>query len=165
VLTLLLEWPFVALCVRGAPGWLRRSVKGSLIAQTASYGVLVLIGFLAARTLPDRDAGAVAGMKSDLRNLVTAQESYFADHQAYAKGLAELEDSAAGYRYAASSGNVVSIIEATATGWSATIRKAEPDDPALKEQGWLWTNKTCAIFAGTATPPIAGQREGQPQCR
>jgi len=44
VLTLVLEWPFVALCVRGSPGWLRRSVKGSLIAQTASY-VLIFAAY------------------------------------------------------------------------------------------------------------------------
>jgi len=37
VLTLVLEWPFVAIAVGGTPGWLRRSVQGSLIAQTASY--------------------------------------------------------------------------------------------------------------------------------
>jgi hypothetical protein len=37
VLTLVLEWPFVAVAVAGPPGWLRRSVVGSLIAQTASY--------------------------------------------------------------------------------------------------------------------------------
>ena len=33
VLTLVLEWPFVAVAVAGPPGWLRRSVKGSLIAR------------------------------------------------------------------------------------------------------------------------------------
>lgn len=44
VLTLVLEWPFVAIAVAGPPGWLRRSVKGSLIAQTASY-VLIFAGY------------------------------------------------------------------------------------------------------------------------
>lgn len=44
VLTLVLEWPFVAVAVAGPPGWLRRSVKGSLIAQTASY-VLIFGGY------------------------------------------------------------------------------------------------------------------------
>lgn len=46
VLTLVLEWPFVAIAVAvgGPPGWLRRSVKGSLIAQTASY-VLIFGGY------------------------------------------------------------------------------------------------------------------------
>lgn len=39
-LTLVLEWPFVVLCFRGTPHWLRRSVTGSLIVQTASYVLL-----------------------------------------------------------------------------------------------------------------------------
>ncbi len=39
-LTLLIESPFVAWCFRGTPGWLGRSLKGSLLVQTASYGLL-----------------------------------------------------------------------------------------------------------------------------
>jgi hypothetical protein len=41
-LTLLLEWPFVALCLRKTDGWFRKSIWGSLIVQSASY--LVLFG-------------------------------------------------------------------------------------------------------------------------
>jgi hypothetical protein len=37
VLTILLEWPFVALCLRKTEGWFRKSVRGSLIVQTVSY--------------------------------------------------------------------------------------------------------------------------------
>ncbi len=40
VLTLLLEWPFVALCLRNSDGWFRKSIWGSLIVQSASYVVL-----------------------------------------------------------------------------------------------------------------------------
>lgn len=40
LLTLLLEWPFVTLCFRKAPGWFPRSVKGSLLIQSASYILL-----------------------------------------------------------------------------------------------------------------------------
>ena len=39
-LTLLLEWPFVALCLRGAPHWFAKSLKGSVIIQTISYLLL-----------------------------------------------------------------------------------------------------------------------------
>ena len=42
-LTLLLEWPFVALCLRKSDGWFRKSIWGSLIVQSASY--LVLFGW------------------------------------------------------------------------------------------------------------------------
>ncbi len=37
VLTLLIEWPFVAACFRGTQRWLVGSVKGSLLVQSVSY--------------------------------------------------------------------------------------------------------------------------------
>lgn len=40
VLTLILEWPFVAACFRGNQRWFVASVKGSLIVQSASYVIL-----------------------------------------------------------------------------------------------------------------------------
>ncbi len=43
LLTLLLEWPFVALCLRKTDGWFRKSIWGSLVVQSASY--LVLFGW------------------------------------------------------------------------------------------------------------------------
>lgn len=42
-LTLLLEWPFVALCLRKTDGWLLKSLWGTLLVQSASY--LVLFGW------------------------------------------------------------------------------------------------------------------------
>lgn len=39
-LTLLLEWPFVAWGFRGTQGWLKRSVRGSLVVQSVSYILL-----------------------------------------------------------------------------------------------------------------------------
>ena len=43
VMTLLLEWPFVALCLRKTDGWFLKSIWGSLVVQSASY--LVLFGW------------------------------------------------------------------------------------------------------------------------
>ena len=43
LLTLLLEWPFVALSLRQSEGWFRKSLWGSLVVQSASY--LVLFGW------------------------------------------------------------------------------------------------------------------------
>lgn len=40
VITLIMEWPFIALCLRGAKDWLRRSLRASLIVQSASYVLL-----------------------------------------------------------------------------------------------------------------------------
>ena len=50
--------------------------------------VVVIIGILAAIAIPKfantKEKAVVASMKSDLRNLVTAQESFFSDNQDYA---------------------------------------------------------------------------------
>jgi type IV pilus assembly protein PilA len=49
--------------------------------------VVVIIGILAAIAIPKfantKEKAYVAAMKSDLRNLMTAEEGYFADFQAY----------------------------------------------------------------------------------
>src|ERR1700745_883895 len=54
--------------------------------------VVVIIGILAAIAIPKfantKQKAVVAGMKSDLRNLVTAQEGFFSDNQTYATGFA-----------------------------------------------------------------------------
>jgi len=39
-MTLILEWPFVAWCLRGTQDWLRRSLWASLLVQSASYVLL-----------------------------------------------------------------------------------------------------------------------------
>lgn len=39
-MTLVLEWPFIAWCLRGTQNWWRRSLKATLITQSASYIVL-----------------------------------------------------------------------------------------------------------------------------
>ena len=39
-MTLALEWPFVAFCLRGSEGWWRKSLKGNFIVQTVSYVAL-----------------------------------------------------------------------------------------------------------------------------
>ena len=84
-------------------------------------------------------------MKSDLRNLVTAQEAYFADNVTYTATMGNLN-------YNASAGNTVAVGTATGTGWAATSTSNA-------------TLKTCGIFVGTATPPITGQSEGAPVCQ
>lgn len=41
VLTIILEYPFVAIAFRGHRWWLRKAILGSLLVQTVSYGLLV----------------------------------------------------------------------------------------------------------------------------
>ena len=54
--------------------------------------VVVIIGILAAIAIPKfaatKQKAYLASMKSDLRNLATAQEGYFADNTAYFAGAA-----------------------------------------------------------------------------
>ena len=111
--------------------------------------VVVIIGILAAIAIPKfantKEKAYIAGMKADLRNLVTAQEAYFADNVTYASVLTNLN-------YNVSAGNTVAISSATGTGWAATSKNNA-------------TTKTCGIFVGSATAPITGQNEGAPACQ
>ena len=93
-----------------------------------------------------RERAYQAAMKSDLRNLVTAQEVYFADNFAYAT----LE--ALGSMFWPSTGVTIEINDATATGWSAMASHGS-------------SMKVCYIFIGDAEPPIEGLQEGAPVCQ
>ena len=111
--------------------------------------VVVIIGILAAIAIPKfantKEKAYVAAMKADLRNLITAQESYNADWVSYASTPASLT-------YQSSAGVTVTIGSVTASGWNATA----------KHNG---TAKTCGIFYGTATAPVTGAIEGEPKCQ
>ncbi len=113
--------------------------------------VVVIIGILAAIAIPKfantKTKAYVASMKADLRNLVTAQESYFADNVTYATAIGNLN-------YTTSAGNTVAIVAATGTGWSATVKNNAVSSPA-----------SCGIFVGSASAPITGQSEGAPACQ
>ena len=109
--------------------------------------VVVIIGILAAIAIPKfantKEKAYVASMKSDLRNLVTAQEAYFSDYNSvYASST-----TAMGTNYQTSSGVTVTINSASGTGWKATAKSAS-------------TAKTCAISLGSGTT-----NEGDPICQ
>src|SRR5438094_6533888 len=80
--------------------------------------VVVIIGILAAIAIPKfantREKTYVAAMKSDLRNLATAEEAFFYDSAKYTPSLAQMNS------FAPTIGVAVTVNEATATGWSAT---------------------------------------------
>ncbi len=79
--------------------------------------VVVIIGILAAIAIPKfaatKDKAKLAGVKTDLRNIMTAQEAYFSDNQVYSSALSNLNFSPSG-------ANTGSIAGAS-NGYTATI--------------------------------------------
>jgi type IV pilus assembly protein PilA len=80
--------------------------------------VVVVIGLLAAIAIPKfqntKGKTYTASLKSDLRNLATAEEAYFYEHSAYSSNLTNLNINL-------SSGVSVTFGVATAAGWSAKL--------------------------------------------
>ena len=111
--------------------------------------VVVIIGILAAIAIPKfantKQKAYVASLRSDLRNLATAEEGYLADNVTYTPTLSNLN-------YQTSPGNTVTITGASAGGWSATAQSNG-------------TPETCGIFVGSGTAPIPGQPEGGVLCQ
>jgi len=113
--------------------------------------VVVIIGILSAIAIPKfastKERSYLATMKSDLRNLVAAQEGYLADTQTYYGGGIPN----AAFNYRPSTGGTVTMVAATGSGWQATA-------------SFTGTSKTCAIFYGTAAPIAPAVVSGEPKC-
>ena len=113
--------------------------------------VVVIIGILSAIAIPKfastKEKSYLATMKSDLRNLVTAQEGYLAETLTYYGGAVP----AAGFQFRPTTGGTVTIVSATASGWQATAT-------------FTGTAKTCAIFFGTAAALAPAITSGEPKC-
>ncbi len=96
--------------------------------------VVVIIGILAAIAIPKfsatREKAYVSAMKSDLKNLASQQEIYYADNYSYSAVLADLG-------FAQSEGVTVVVGAANGTGWSASATHSG-------------TAETCAVFYGDA---------------
>jgi prepilin-type N-terminal cleavage/methylation domain-containing protein len=120
--------------------------------------VVVIIGILAAIAIPKfastKEKAYLASMKSDLRNLATAEEGYFADKQVYtnvsASNLAGVATPDAATGFVPSAGVTITGTATAGTGWSATT-------------GHNATSKTCAIFIGVGAVAPATV-EGEPKC-
>ena len=86
-------------------------------------------------------------MKSDLRNLVTAEEAYFSDYNTYAPAVGAVQ--AAGVvAFTESTGNVLTLAAVTAGGWNATMT-----NPAVTSG-----QQTCGIFVRTRPVRAACRR-------
>lgn len=109
--------------------------------------VVVIIGILAAIAIPKfattKEKAYMATMKTDLRNLVTAQEAYFSDNQAFSNNLTDLN-------YAASKNVTVAVTGIVGDGWTANATHL------------LITGKQCDVYVGSLTP--ATEKDGVPVC-
>ena len=121
--------------------------------------VVVIIGILAAIAIPKfantKQKAIVASMKTDLKNLVTAQEAYFSDYNTYAPATGPAQ--AAGVvANQVSTGNVLVLSNVTAQGFTGVMT-----NPAVTS-----TPSTCGIYVGPATnaPNAAVVLEGSPAC-
>ena len=89
--------------------------------------VVVIIGILAAIAIPKfantKEKAVVASMKSDLKNLVAAQEAFFSDNQDYAGSVAATQTNGTGgagvLAFTPSANNAITIVYTDAAGWAA----------------------------------------------
>ncbi len=114
--------------------------------------VVVIISILAAIAIPKysstKEQAYVSKMKSDLRNIATAQETYVTDNLVYYAGVVP----SPALIYNPSPGVTIVINEATNAGWAATA--SYPSQ----------TTRTCALFSGLATAPPPAIVEGGIAC-
>ena len=127
--------------------------------------VVVIIGILAAIAIPKfantKEKAYIAAVKSDLKNLVTVQESYFADRGVYATG-AQIADAPYSFAPSAPTANVTLTVTPgtpAGTGWSATLV-----DSRVTSVG---AQRTCGVFVGGVARPTGmdvNQAEGTVGC-
>jgi len=113
--------------------------------------VTVIIGVLAAIAIPKfantKEKAYLAAMKSDLRNLATAQEAFLYDNGLYYDGPLP----AAAIVWDPSRGVSITLQNVTPGGWAAVSSHTQ-------------TTKTCSMFVGMAPPTAPATLEGQVKC-
>jgi type IV pilus assembly protein PilA len=121
--------------------------------------VVVIIGILAAIAIPKfastKQKAYTASMKTDLRNLVTAEEAYFSDNTTYAGATANLSTS-----FHASAGNSITFVSNSGTGWSATATNTFVPNSASGHVCGVWVGGAASHPGGINADSI----EGAPAC-
>ena len=122
--------------------------------------VVVIIGILAAIAIPKfantKEKAVKSSLLSDLKNLATAQEAFYADSSTYATTYGTTIATGQ-VNFSVSSRNTLTINSASnASGWAATI-----SNPG-------YSPGSCGIFVGStfsgSGTPAASTQEGIPVC-
>ena len=128
--------------------------------------VVVIIGILAAIAIPKfantKEKAVVASMKSDLRNLVTAQESFFSDNQDYAGGTdPTTQTNGVGWR---GQGGLRLLVRQRARGQVRQRGRlgGHGDQPGREEHHQRRVRHLRRHRRPTRTPPL--KTEGAPAC-
>ena len=113
--------------------------------------VVVIIGILAAMAIPkfSQTIGKAntTSLRSDLHNLVVAEETYFYENQTYTSDTAALH-------FTTTKNVGLTFVTMGPTGWSATATHIQAS-PVI-----------CGIMYGTAAPPLAAvQHQGEVACQ
>ena len=111
--------------------------------------VVVIVGLLAAIAIPKmantKQKAYVAQMKSDIKNLATAEEAFFYDSSFYTTSLPALNN------FRSSTGVTLTVLEATPGGWSARATHTQ-------------TPRECVLYQGNASPVAPATAEGRITC-
>ena len=113
--------------------------------------VVVIIGILAAIAIPKfantKSKAYITAMKSDLRNLVTAEEAFFADSSKYTSTVTLL-------KFQSSTGVNSPSLTAGAGFWTATVDHTQL--PGM----------SCGVGINTSNPVVGtAAAEGEPACK
>jgi prepilin-type N-terminal cleavage/methylation domain-containing protein len=114
--------------------------------------VVVIIGILAAIAIPKfantKTKAYTAAMKSDLRNLVTAEESFFSDSGSYV-----IYGDTTKLKFKPSTGVSTPSIAIGAGYWSAQVTHSQIP------------NFSCSIGVNTVNPVVSTAGDGEPACK
>jgi prepilin-type N-terminal cleavage/methylation domain-containing protein len=113
-----------------------------MLAVMVVIGVLASIAFARLQTVKDK--AVIAGMISDLHATAEEQEAYYFQFRVYSPVAASLNSNP-------SPGNVLTIVDGTAAGWSGRI-----SNPKVTQQ--------CYIFVGTSAPLGSATKDGVIDC-
>jgi type IV pilus assembly protein PilA len=112
--------------------------------------VIVIIGVLAAVGIPkfanSKSKAYVTAMKSDLRNLLNAEESVFSDSARYSTSLTSLN-------FKASTGVNPPTITTYSGAWTATNNHTQ------------LLGISCGVGVNTTNPMVPAAGEGEPACK